>query len=129
MVASADGRRGGGQNLEVRQRVAAGAAQVGLRISGNEAVASDSLHTAFDALWSALRARELGQVTPTHLSREIRALAFAARRAGLRAEQFVGLVKASWTALPDVRAAADPLRTRELLSGIVTICIHEFYDD
>ena len=66
---------------------------------------------------------------PTHLRAEIAELARAARAAGLRPEQLITIVKESWGALPEVRRATDDMRMRERLSGIITVCIHEFFGE
>lgn len=94
-----------------------------------DAAAWDGVNDCLASLWAEVRMRGITRVSATQLSGEIRTLAVAARTAALRPEQFVALVKESWTALPEVRAAADPLRTSDLLSGIITVCIHEFYRD
>lgn len=66
---------------------------------------------------------------PEHLRAEIGELARAARSAGLRPEQLITIVKESWGALPEVRRATDDIGMRERLSGIITVCIHEFFGE
>ena len=56
-------------------------------------------------------------------------LARAARAAGLKPEQLITIVKESWGALPEVRRATDDMRMRERLSGIITVCIREYFGE
>jgi len=81
-----------------------------------------------DALWRAARRHEVRDLQPSQLRAEIREVATAARGAGMRPEQFLWVVKESWSALPEVRTN-DRQIARDLLSGIVTLCIDEFYRD
>lgn len=83
----------------------------------------------FESLWTAALDGGVADLTPSRLRAEVSTLALAARQAGVEPEKFVLMVKESWTALPEVRGSADVLKTRDLLSGIVTICIHEFFRD
>lgn len=64
-----------------------------------------------------------------HLRAEIAELARASRAAGLRPEQLITIVKESWGALPEVRRAADHVGMRDRLSGIITVCIQEFFGE
>lgn len=66
---------------------------------------------------------------PAVLRTEIGELARAARAAGLRPEQLITIVKESWGALPEVRRATDEMGMRDRLSGIITVCICEFFGE
>lgn len=80
-----------------------------------------------DLLWDRVRRRGVTRIPAPDADAAIGVVAQSARRCGLRPEQFLWLVKETWAALPEVRTAADPLATREILSRIITVCIHEFY--
>ncbi len=82
-----------------------------------------------DALWLAARQRGLMRLKPTQLSTQVRDVAIAARACGVLPEQFLWIIKETWTALPEVRTAPDPNMVRDQLSGIITLCIHEYYRD
>lgn len=75
------------------------------------------------ALWD-------GDGAPSAVLRaEIGELARAARAAGLRPEQLITIVKESWGALPEVRRATDEMGMHDRLSGIITVCIREFFGE
>lgn len=82
---------------------------------------------SLEALWAVARRRGFVRLVMPEAHGAIVAVARAARDSGLRPEQFIWLVKQSWATLPDVRSAADPLATREVLGRIITVCIDEFY--
>lgn len=128
MIVTAQAGIRGVQPLDLRQEIARAGTRAGLAVDGTT-VGWEELHEGLDRFLSTVRLRGVSRLAATQLRAEIRALAWAARAAALRPEQFVSLVKESWSALPEVRAAVDPLRTSDLLSGIITICIHEFYGD
>lgn len=50
-----------------------------------------------------------------------------AHRDGLSAEQMLIALKLEWSALPEVVAMRNRPVAEELLSRIVTVCIHEYY--
>jgi hypothetical protein len=68
------------------------------------------------------------RIKPTQLGAEVQRLAAAARAANVLPEHFLWIIKETWSALPEVRSA-DPDRARDQLSGIITLCIHEYYRD
>ena len=89
----------------------------------------DGVLDLLDELWSTARRHGLMHIAPTQLAAELRRVSVAARDAKVLPEHFLWIVKETWSALPEVRTAADPDKAREQLSGIVTLCIHEYYRD
>lgn len=82
---------------------------------------------SLDAVWDVALRRGHFRLTLPESRRAIATMAAEARACGLRPEQFLWMVKESWAAQPEVRTAADPIATRETLSRLITVCIHEFY--
>jgi hypothetical protein len=82
---------------------------------------------AVTALRGALQALVGDYAPPGDLRRAIVLMCDEARRNGLRAEQLVITIKQAWESIPEVcRHVSVEQRTR-VLSGVVTMCIDEFY--
>lgn len=112
--------------FELRQDIEGAMSRSGVTFDGD---GKAEIVAGFESLWSAALDGGASDLTPSRLRAEISELALTARELGVEPEKFVSMVKESWTALPEVRGSADVLKTRDLLSGIVTICIHEFFRD
>lgn len=105
----------------------------GLPMLASEEIEGESSRSTvagcLDALWAAeFGGTERYEPMPG-LEAQVRDLSRAARAAGMLPEQFITVVKESWAAQPQVRAAADTGVVRERLAGIITACIREFFLD
>ena len=56
----------------------------------------------------------------------MRAVCFAARRCGLRAEQLLIVLKDAWRRLPEARRL-DGYQSEEVLTDVIQDCIEEYY--
>ena len=88
--------------------------------------AADLRGLALAALSRALRSELLALKSDDDSRMALRALCAVAHERGLHVEHVLILLKEVWHALPEARVA---IRTRDgkVLSGVITLCIHEYY--
>jgi hypothetical protein len=87
--------------------------------------ALSSLELALDG--QQREGRTSGFLTRVHLRHALHDLCVSAYRSGLHAEQVIVMVKEIWEALAGTTHLASPHRQRDMLSEVVTFCIHDFY--
>jgi hypothetical protein len=65
--------------------------------------------------------------TPSTMRSDLRELCVEAKRAGLRAEQLIIVIKEVWIGIPEARGYARPADLQSLLSHVVTLALDEYY--
>ena len=87
---------------------------------------NDLAHEAVDAVRSALE-EYARHPEATELRSALHELAREARIVGMRPEELLVILKRTWTSLPVVAKAPDPLTQTRLLQSVVTMCIREYF--
>ena len=82
---------------------------------------------AVSALRCALQAQLRDANSTAELRRAMRLVCAEARRAGVRVEQLLVILKTAWASVPEAWQSPRSGLRDDLLDQIVTMCIEEFY--
>ena len=77
-------------------------------------------------LWDDIRADD-GAITLERLQTVARHVTWAARAAGVRSEELIIALKASWSSAHGVRRASERNRLEWIITELVSLSIEEFY--
>ena len=96
-------------------------------IEGAGVASSGAVIGALESVWHQVRHDGIEDVNAPGLRGQLHRVATEARAANMPPEQLLGLLKASWRNLPEVRRVDRPEVASDLLGRIVTMCIEEYF--